>query len=95
MPIEIRDFHEAKDLLSLPRPVIVNCTGLGAKALFNDEGMIPIKGQLTILLPEEVIYATMPPISIYFRGETGSFSAGITNVTYGIHRSIPTSRRGY
>jgi hypothetical protein len=29
--------------------VIVNCTGLGSKALFNDEELIPVKGQLTVM----------------------------------------------
>ena len=37
-----------------------NCTGLGAKALFNDDELTPIKGQLTFLLPQpEVQYATI------------------------------------
>ena len=77
VPIEIREFHEAKDLLSLPEPVIVNCTGLGAKALFNDEEMTPIKGQLTILLPEEeVTYATMPPDLYMFPRRDGIVLGG-------------------
>jgi glycine/D-amino acid oxidase-like deaminating enzyme len=38
----------------------MNCTGLGAKALFNDEELTPIKGQLSILLPQpEVTYTYM------------------------------------
>ena len=35
-----------------------NCTGLGARELFGDEELIPIRGQLAILLPQpEVRYA--------------------------------------
>ena len=49
VPVEVRAFRDAKDLLSLPEPVIVNCTGLGAKELFGDEVLTPIKGQLTVL----------------------------------------------
>ena len=52
------EMREMRDVLALPQPVIVNCTGLGAKALFNDAESTPIKGQLTILLPQpEIRYA--------------------------------------
>jgi glycine/D-amino acid oxidase-like deaminating enzyme len=41
----------------LPEPVVLNCTGLGAKALFGDEELEPVRGQLTFLLPQpEVDY---------------------------------------
>jgi D-amino-acid oxidase len=37
--------------------VIVNCTGLGSNALFGDQELMPIKGQLAIILPQpEVDY---------------------------------------
>jgi D-amino-acid oxidase len=36
-------------LTSLSQKVIVNCTGLGAKKLWNDPKMVPIKGQLALL----------------------------------------------
>ena len=39
----------------------MNCTGLGAKALFGDEELTPVKGQLTFLLPQpEIAYCTLP-----------------------------------
>lgn len=42
----------------LEEPVIVNCTGLGSAALFGDDELVPIKGQLTVLEPQpEVDYA--------------------------------------
>ena len=42
------------------RVVLVNCSGLGAKALFGDDELVPIKGQLTFLLPQpEVEYAVL------------------------------------
>jgi D-amino-acid oxidase len=38
----------------------VNCTGLGARSLFSDTELMPIKGQLTFLLPQpEVNYAVI------------------------------------
>lgn len=50
--IVVRDFSSLDELLALPEPVIMNCTGIGAKALFDDEELTPIKGQLTVLLPQ-------------------------------------------
>lgn len=45
---------------ALPEKLVFNCTGLGAKALFDDAELVPVKGQLTILLPQpEVGYAAI------------------------------------
>lgn len=55
--IEIRRFASAGEILRLPQPVLFNCTGLGARDLFQDQDLIPIKGQLSILMPQpEVTY---------------------------------------
>ena len=50
--LHIRSFAERGELTRLAAPLIVNCTGLGAKALFDDKELTPIKGQLTLLLPQ-------------------------------------------
>jgi D-amino-acid oxidase len=56
----VRDFADLRAVAALAEPVVVNCTGLGAKALFNDEELMPIKGQLTVLLPQpEIDYITL------------------------------------
>jgi D-amino-acid oxidase len=55
--IVIRTFDTPRDLMSLAEPLIVNCTGLGARALFGDQELVPVKGQLTVLVPQpEVTY---------------------------------------
>ena len=57
--IVVRKFDTPRDLMSLSEPVIVNCSGLGAKELFGDKELIPIKGQLTVLVPQpEINYRT-------------------------------------
>src|SRR5690606_39041806 len=53
--VQVRDFGDARELMTLPEPVIVNCTGLGAKQLFADDELMPIKGQLTVLVPQPEI----------------------------------------
>jgi len=57
--IRIRKFDTPRDLMALEESLIVNCTGLGAKALFGDPDLVPLKGQLVVLIPQEdVNYAT-------------------------------------
>ncbi len=58
--IAVQEFRSAAELQGVPERVIVNCIGLGAKALFGDEELTPIKGQLTVLLPQaEIDYCTL------------------------------------
>ena len=44
--IEIRDFHTPAEVLALRQKTILNCTGYGAKALFGDQSIVPVRGQL-------------------------------------------------
>lgn len=58
--IVVRDFSSPAEVTSLLEKLIFNCTGLGAKALFNDAELTPVKGQLTFLLPQpEVEYSVI------------------------------------
>ncbi|WP_300389977.1 FAD-dependent oxidoreductase [Henriciella sp.] len=53
-----------EDVAALPQSVIVNCTGLGARDLFGDEDLVPIRGQLSHLLPQpEIDYSYVAPTS--------------------------------
>jgi D-amino-acid oxidase len=55
--IVIRKFESPRDLAALSEPVVVNCTGLGSFSLFDDKELVPIKGQLTHVVPQpEVNY---------------------------------------
>ncbi|UXH80376.1 NAD(P)/FAD-dependent oxidoreductase [Roseateles amylovorans] len=47
-----RDFQHARELATLPERTLVNCTGYGAKALFNDPLLIPVRGQTARLIPQ-------------------------------------------
>jgi len=58
--INIRDFGSSGEVLSVSEPVIFNCTGLGAAALFDDHELIPAKGQLLFLPPDPAVdYMTL------------------------------------
>ncbi len=50
--IVIRTFDSPRDLMTLPERVIVNSTGLGSLTLFNDQELVPVKGQLSLLVPQ-------------------------------------------
>ncbi len=57
--IVIRRFDGVPEVAALEEAVVVNCTGLGAKALFGDPELVPLKGQLIVLMPQdEVTYST-------------------------------------
>ena len=53
--VVVKEFHDRRELIRLPEQVIFNCTGLGARALFNDQKLGPVRGQLEILLPQPEI----------------------------------------
>ncbi len=62
----VREFHDTRDLASLREPLLFNCTGLGARDLFHDDELTPIRGQLSFLLPQpEIDYMTVGPGDIY------------------------------
>lgn len=55
--IVVREFTDAAQVRELSENTIFNCTGLGAGVLFGDAEIIPVRGQLAILLPQpEVDY---------------------------------------
>jgi len=55
--VVVKEFKSRTELARLREPVVFNCTGLGSRALFKDEELTPVRGQLEILLPQpEVDY---------------------------------------
>lgn len=50
--VVIQDFASLDAVTALPEACIVNCTGLGSKALFNDDNLMPVAGQLSFLIPQ-------------------------------------------
>jgi glycine/D-amino acid oxidase-like deaminating enzyme len=47
------EFHQPGDVTKLKQRVVVNCTGYGARALWRDETIIPVRGQIAWLIPQE------------------------------------------
>jgi D-amino-acid oxidase len=79
--VVVREMRSLEDVRSLPERLVFNCTGLGAKALFNDPELTPDRGQLTFLLPQpEVTYATEYENTYMFSRRDGVLLGG----THGI-----------
>jgi glycine/D-amino acid oxidase-like deaminating enzyme len=51
--IETREFHTPVDLAMLPQRVIINSTGYAARQLWSDESIVPVRGQIAWLIPQE------------------------------------------
>ena len=54
--IETREFHAPSELAALPQSTIIDCTGYGARSLWNDESIVPIRGQIAWLIPQEDVH---------------------------------------
>lgn len=63
--IQTMTFNTPADLQRLRQPVVVNCTGYGARALWKDQTVTPVRGQIAWLPPQpEVRYG------VYYRRVT-------------------------
>jgi D-amino-acid oxidase len=51
--IETREFHTPADLAALAQSTFINCTGYGARSLWSDESIVPVRGQIAWLIPQE------------------------------------------
>jgi glycine/D-amino acid oxidase-like deaminating enzyme len=45
-------FAEPGDLGRLKQKTVINCTGYGARALWKDESIVPVRGQIAWLIPQ-------------------------------------------
>lgn len=78
--VKVGQIADRRAIQQLPEKLVFNCTGLGAKALFEDEELVPLKGQLTFLLPQpEVQYAACPPPDLYMFPRTDGILLGGTH----------------
>ena len=50
--IEVREFHSPADFAALPEKTLINATGYGARGLFGDQSITPVRGQLARVIPD-------------------------------------------
>ncbi|WP_252181360.1 FAD-dependent oxidoreductase [Azospirillum sp. B4] len=54
--IEVQEFHTPADFARLTQKVLVNCTGYGARALMGDTSVMPVRGQLARMIPQDDVH---------------------------------------
>ena len=73
----VRRFATPAQLAELPERLIFNCTGLGSNALFGDQELGPVRGQIVVLPPQpEVRYAVTLPAGYMFPRADGIILGG-------------------
>jgi glycine/D-amino acid oxidase-like deaminating enzyme len=50
--IEIAEFHSPDDFAKVREKTLINATGYGARALFGDDSIVPVRGQLARVIPQ-------------------------------------------
>jgi glycine/D-amino acid oxidase-like deaminating enzyme len=53
--IRRREFHAPAELGELDEKVVINCTGYGARTLWKDESIVPVRGQIGWLIPQSEV----------------------------------------
>jgi glycine/D-amino acid oxidase-like deaminating enzyme len=75
--VVVKEFRSREEISRLTEPVVFNCTGLGARALFDDQNLIPVRGQLEVLLPQpEVDYCYLAGAGYMFPRRDGIILGG-------------------
>jgi D-amino-acid oxidase len=49
------DFHAPSQIAALGKSAVINCTGYGARALWKDETITPVRGQIARLVPQRAV----------------------------------------
>jgi len=50
-----RHFENLEDGLSLEESIIINCSSMGSRKLFNDQEFMPVRGQIVYFKPDAEI----------------------------------------
>jgi glycine/D-amino acid oxidase-like deaminating enzyme len=75
--VVVKEFNNRAEVARLSEQVIFNCTGLGARQLFGDEKLGPVRGQLEVLLPQpEVDYCYISDSGYMFPRRDGIILGG-------------------
>ena len=80
---EQRSFVDRRELVDIGGHAVIDCLGLGAKALFGDRRLVPIRGQLVHLQPGDYPYLLSHWGYVFPRKDAvilgGTFEKGVKN----------------
>jgi glycine/D-amino acid oxidase-like deaminating enzyme len=66
--IQMTEFHSPSELAALSQRTIVNSTGYGARALWKDESIVPVRGQIAWLIPQPDVHYGLQYKGVYILG---------------------------
>ena len=64
--IEVTEFHSPADFARLRQKTVVNATGYGARALFGDKSITPVRGQIAHMIPQPELTYSLYYKTVYF-----------------------------
>ncbi len=64
--IEVDEFHTPADFGRLSQKTLINATGYGARALFGDQSITPVRGQLARAIPQPDVHYGLDFNGVYF-----------------------------
>jgi len=68
--IVMREFHSPNELTQLKEKVVINCTGYGARSLWKDDSIVPVRGQIAWLIPQAEVNYGLNYRDAYFLSRT-------------------------
>ncbi len=91
--VEITEFHTPNDFQRIRERTIVNATGYGARALMSDDSIVPVRGQLTRLIPQSDVTYGVGYKDVSFLPRRDGFVIQVVGDSdyygYGIDTAVP------
>jgi D-amino-acid oxidase len=84
--IVVSSIADRSTIAQLPEKLVFNCTGLGAKDIFQDSELTPARGQLTLLKPQPEVHYAVSHDELYMLPRSdgivlgGTYELGVTSL---------------
>lgn len=85
--VVVREIADRNAIAQLPEKLVFNCTGMGAKDIFEDAELTPVRGQLTFLKPQPEVQYSVSHDELYMLPRTdgillgGTYELGVASLT--------------
>ena len=90
--VVIRKIEDRGAVAQLQEKLVFNCTGMGAKEIFGDDELTPVRGQLTFLKPQPEVGYALSHDELYMLPRTDGILLGGT-YELGVHSIAPNMQK--
>ncbi|MGE3955952.1 MAG: FAD-dependent oxidoreductase [Vicinamibacterales bacterium] len=91
--LEITEFHAPNEFQRIRERTVVNATGYDARALMNDKSLVPVRGQITRLIPQADVNYGVSYHNVSFLPRRDGFLIQVTGDSdyygYDIESAVP------